>query len=243
VAEAATLAGLSAAEVDQRRRAGRVNAVARRSSRGAWSIVRSNVLTRFNAILGVLLVLVLVFGPPQDGLFGLVIVVNSAVGIVQELRAKRTLDALALVERAPVRVRRAGGEVSVPPEEVVVDDLVLLGSGARVPVDGDLAAVDGLEVDESLLTGEADAVDKEPRDEVLSGTFVVAGAGAFRAAKVGADAYAARLAAEASRFSLAPKRAEAAERFDMYSTFTNDCCSELEIRRLKPGASGQALSC
>ena len=203
VAQAATLAGLSAAEVDQRRRAGRVNAVARRSSRGAWSIVRSNVLTRFNAILGVLLVVVLVFGPPQDGLFGLVIVVNSAVGIVQVLRAKRTLDALALVERAPVRVRRAGGEVSVPPEEVVVDDVVLLGSGARVPVDGDLATVDGLEVDESLLTGEADAVAKRPGDRVMSGSFVVAGSGAYVATRVGPEAYANRLVAAVSRFDLA----------------------------------------
>jgi cation-transporting ATPase E len=185
VAEARTLTGLSAAQVDQRRRAGRANVVTRRSSRSVWSIVRANVLTRFNAILGVLLVLVLVFGPPQDGLFGLVIVVNSAVGIVQELRAKRTLDALALVERAPVRVRRADGETSVPPEEVVADELVLLGPGARIPVDGDLATVDGLEVDESLLTGEADPVAKHPGDAVMSGSFVVAGSGCYVATRVG----------------------------------------------------------
>jgi hypothetical protein len=85
-----------------------------------WAIVRANVLTRFNAIIGVLLAVVLVFGPPQDGLFGLVIVVNSAVGIVQELRAKRTLDALALLERVPVRVRRDAADASVPPEQLVV---------------------------------------------------------------------------------------------------------------------------
>jgi cation-transporting ATPase E len=142
--------------------------VDRRSSRGAWSIVCANVLTRFNAIIGVLLVVVLVFGPLQDGLFGLVIVVNSAVGIVQELRAKRILDTLALLERAPVRVRRDGQEASVPSEEVVVDDLVLLAAGARVPVDGELVTVDGLEVDESLLTGEADPVVKRAGDQVMS---------------------------------------------------------------------------
>jgi magnesium-transporting ATPase (P-type) len=128
--------GLTAAEVARRRVAGQVNLVARRTSRDAWAIVRANVFTRFNAIIGVLLAVVLVAGPLQDGLFGLVIVVNSAVGIVQELRAKRTLDALALLERAPVQVRRDGGEVSIPPEDVVVDDLVLLASGAKVPVDG-----------------------------------------------------------------------------------------------------------
>jgi cation-transporting P-type ATPase E len=199
----ATLDGLSTAEVAQRSRAGRSNAVTHRSSRGAWAIVRANVLTRFNAIIGVLLAVVLVFGAPQDGLFGLVIVVNSAVGIVQELRAKRTLDALALLERAPVRVRRDGAEVAVPPEEVVAGDLVLVGTGAKVPVDGEVVAVDGLEVDESLLTGEADPVPKQPGDGVLSGSFAVAGSGAFVATRVGDDAYANRLVAQARRFDLA----------------------------------------
>jgi cation-transporting ATPase E len=178
-------AGLTAAEVAQRRAAGRTNAVAVRSSRSGWSIVRANVLTRFNAIIGVLLGVVLVFGQPQDGLFGLVILVNSAVGIVQELRAKRTLDGLALLEQAPVRVRRDGSDADVAPDDVVVDDVVLLATGAKVPVDGDLLSADGLEVDESLLTGEADPVSKRLGDPLLSGSFVVAGAGAFVATKVG----------------------------------------------------------
>src|SRR5207248_7602812 len=82
--------------------------VTTRSSRSVWAILRANLFTRFNAIIGTLLVVVLIFGPPQDGLFGLVILVNSAVGIVQELRAKRTLDALALLDESPVRVRRGG---------------------------------------------------------------------------------------------------------------------------------------
>lgn len=119
---APALDGLSDAEVAQRRAAGQTNVVSRGTSRDAWAIVRANVFTRFNAIIGVLLAVVLVFGPLQDGLFGLVIVVNSAVGIVQELRAKRTLDALALLERTPVQVRRDGAEVSIAPEEVVLDD-------------------------------------------------------------------------------------------------------------------------
>jgi cation-transporting ATPase E len=195
--------GLTAAEVAQRRAAGQDNQVAVRTARSAWSIVRANVLTRFNAIIGVLLVVVLIFGAPQDGLFGLVILVNSAVGIVQELRAKRTLDGLALLEQAPVRVLRDGAETAVSPEEVVIDDVVLLATGAKVPVDGDLLTTGGLEVDESLLTGEADPVAKQPGDPLLSGSFVVAGAGAFVATKVGQDAYANRLVRDARRFELA----------------------------------------
>jgi cation-transporting ATPase E len=111
------------AEAARRRRLGPANVVTRRPSRSAWAVVRANVFTRFNAIIGVLLAVVLVFGQPQDGLFGLVIVVNSAVGIVQELRAKRTLDRLALLQRALVRVRRDGGEAAVPPEDLVVGEV------------------------------------------------------------------------------------------------------------------------
>jgi cation-transporting ATPase E len=102
-----------------------------------------------------------------------------------------------------VRVRRDGAEVGVTPEDVVVGDLVLLGAGAKVPVDGDLVAVEGLEVDESLLTGEADPVARRPGDRVLSGSFVVAGSGAFTATMVGEDAYANRLVVQARRFDLA----------------------------------------
>jgi cation-transporting ATPase E len=198
-----TIAGLSAAEAALRRAAGQGNVVTHRSSRSAWEIVRSNVLTRFNAIIGVLLVAGLMFGAPQDALFGLVIVVNSAVGIVQELRAKRSLDALALLDAAPVTVRRDDVEVEVPPEEVVLGDLVVLWPGAKIPVDGEVTAATGLEVDESLLTGEADPVDKQPGDALLSGSFVTAGHGDYVALAVGAQAYANRLVAQVQRFDLA----------------------------------------
>jgi cation-transporting P-type ATPase E len=194
--------GLTAEEVARQRRAGRVNVVARSSSRTAWAIIRTNVLTRFNAIIGVLLAVVLVFGPPQDGLFGLVVVVNSAVGIVQELRAKRTLDRLALLERAAVRVIRDRTQQTIPPEEVVVGDLVLLTAGESVPVDGEVAMASGLEVDESLLSGEADPVTKGLGDTLLSASFVVAGSGAITATHVGVAAYAHALVAEARRFDL-----------------------------------------
>lgn len=198
--------GLSADEVAQRVARGAVNAAPQRGSRTVAQILRANLLTRFNALIGALCVLVLIIGHPIDALFGWVIVINSAVGVVQELRAKRTLDRLALVGQAPVRVCRDGRESPIAPGEVVLDDLVLLGPGDKVPVDGQVHDADGLEIDESLLTGEADPVTKNPGDEVLSGSFVVAGHGGFTATRVGTEAYAARLAADASRF--APARSQ-----------------------------------
>ncbi|MFB4296409.1 HAD-IC family P-type ATPase [Actinomadura sp. NTSP31] len=200
---AAAERGLTAAEVRERVAAGRSNDVPRRSSRSVPEIVRANVLTRFNALIGSLLVLVLIFGEWQDGLFGLVIVANSAIGSVQELRAKRTLDRLAVIGETPVRVRRDGTVREIAQQEIVLDELIVLGPGDRIVVDGDVVASTGLEVDESLLTGEADPVRKPPGAHVRSGSFVVAGGGAFTAAKVGRDAYAARLVEEASQFSLA----------------------------------------
>ncbi|WP_433445536.1 HAD-IC family P-type ATPase [Nonomuraea sp. CA-141351] len=181
----------------------KANHVPRRSSRSLSAIVRANVFTLFNLVIGVLWALVLIFGEWQDSLFGLVIVANVLIGIVQELRAKRTLDKLAVINEAPVRVRRDGREQQVQPRQVVLGDLVLLGPGDRLLVDGEVVESDGLEVDESLLTGEADPVHKRPGDQVLSGSFAVAGAGSFVATRVGTDAYAVKLAEEASRFHLA----------------------------------------
>ncbi|MEV4096865.1 HAD-IC family P-type ATPase [Streptosporangium saharense] len=195
--------GLTTAEVEKRTALGQVNEVGRRSSRSLSAIVRANVLTLFNAVIAALWVVIMIFGQWQDGLFGLVIVANSAIGIVQELRAKRTLDRLAVVNEAPVRVRRDGEEAEIPPRKVVLGDLVLLCPGDRLLVDGKVMESGGLEIDESLLTGEADPVHKAPGDRVLSGSFVVAGTGSYVATEVGDDAYAARLAKEASAFGLA----------------------------------------
>ncbi|MGI8330226.1 HAD-IC family P-type ATPase [Actinomadura scrupuli] len=195
--------GLTDEQVAQREAAGQVNDVPRRSSRSVRDIVRANVLTRFNAIIGALFVLIMIFGQWQDGLFGGIIIANTAIGIIQELRAKRTLDQLAVVGETPVRARRDGRVRELGQREIVLGDLLLVGSGDRVVVDGEISESEGLEVDESLLTGEADPVHKRPGDPVMSGSFVVAGNGAFTATKVGRDAYAAALVEEASRFSLA----------------------------------------
>ncbi|WP_336085967.1 cation-translocating P-type ATPase [Nocardia sp. SSK8] len=194
--------GLTAAQVEQRRRDGRTNDVPARASRSVREIVRANVFTRINAILGVLLLLVLSTGSIIDGMFGLLIVANSAVGIIQEVRAKRTLDQLAIVSQAKPTVRRDGVAQQVSPGEVVLDDLIELGPGDQIVVDGEIEEASALEIDESLLTGEADPIDKGIGAPVMSGSFVVAGSGAYRATKVGKDAYAAKLAEEASKFTL-----------------------------------------
>lgn len=195
-------AGLSAAEVAARVADGRVNKLPSRSGRSTGQIVRANVLTRVNAILFVLFCLVMVTGHWVQGAFGLLIVANSCIGIIQELRAKRTLDSLAVVGEAHPTVIRAGVRVSIQQDDVVLDDLIAVGPGDQIVVDGAVVDEDYLEVDESMLTGESDPVGKGLGDPVFSGSYVVAGSGVYRAQKVGADAYAAQLTAQASRFTL-----------------------------------------
>jgi cation-transporting ATPase E len=194
--------GLTDAEVRERVARGLVNGGDDRTSRTYGEIIRANVLTRFNAILGTMLVIVLAVGSPADALFGIILVVNSLIGIVQEVRAKRTLDQLAVLAAPRARVVRNGDVLECAVEEVVLDDLVDLRTGDQVPADGIVRVNTGLDVDESLLTGESDAVDKAVGAEVLSGSFVVAGAGRFQATRVGAEAYARQLATEARQFSL-----------------------------------------
>ncbi len=194
--------GLTDAEVADRRARGQSNTLPPRSGRTTASIIKANVFTRINAILTVLLVIVLATGSWINAAFGLLIIVNSAIGIVQELRAKRTLDSLAVLGEAKPMVRRATITRPLDRDELVLDDLVEIGPGDQIVVDGEVVEADHLEVDESLLTGENDPEPKPPGAQVLSGSFVVAGSGAYRTTKVGADAYAAQLTAEASRFTL-----------------------------------------
>ncbi len=204
--------GLGPEEVRERVERGQTNGGAQPTSRSLAEILRANVLTRFNAILGALLVAILAVGHPQDGLFGIVLVSNALIGIVQELRAKRTLDRLAVLSAPRARVRRDGREVELAVEEVVLDDIVVLASGDQVVADGVVVAAAGLELDESLLSGESDPLDKRPGDQVLSGSFAVAGRGLYRTTAVGPEAYARKLAAEARRF--APARSELMDGID-----------------------------
>ena len=195
-------AGLTDAEVAQRVADGKTNDVPTRAARTVSEIVRANVFTRINAILGVLLIIVLSTGSVINGAFGLLIIANSAIGIIQELRAKQTLDKLAIVGQTKPLVRRQSGTTAVLPNEVVLDDIIELGPGDQIVVDGEIVEETNLEVDESLLTGEADPIAKDAGDQVMSGSFVVAGSGAYRATKVGREAYAAKLAEEASKYTL-----------------------------------------
>jgi len=194
--------GLTTAEVEERRRRGLTNDVPDPTSRSVADIVRANVLTPFNFLLGTLLVIILAVGEYRDALFGIVLVLNALIGIVQEVRSKRSLDRLALLNAPRAAVIRDGTAVELATRELVLDDVIVLSTGDQIAVDGRVLLTTGLEVDESLLTGEADPVDKQTGDDVQSGSFVVSGSGRIVATAVGAESYAFRLASEARRFSL-----------------------------------------
>jgi magnesium-transporting ATPase (P-type) len=194
--------GLSGEQVAARVAAGQVNRVGSGPSRTVGEIARANVLTRFNALLGGLLLVILVVGPFQDALFGLLLVANSGIGIIQELRAKYALERLTVLQAPGARAVRDGVVSAVPLDGLVVDDIVVLDAGDQVVVDGVVVLAQGLEVDESLLTGEAEPVDKAVGAQVRSGSFAAAGHGWYRAVHVGQEAYAVALAAQARRFVL-----------------------------------------
>ena len=195
--------GLTAADVADRERQGLVNHADDRTSRSFVEIARANLLTRFNAILATMFVLILVFGEARDSLFGIVLVTNALLGIVQEWRAKRMLDRLAVLSAPHARVVREGEVRAIAVDDVVLDDLLEIHAGDQLVADGIVCTSDGMEIDESLLTGESEPLAKEVDAEVLSGSIVVAGTGRFQATRVGPDAYARRLATEARRFTLA----------------------------------------
>ena len=195
-------AGLSSAEVAERRSRGLANEAGERTSRSVAEILRANILTRFNFILGALLAVILVAGQPQDALFGIVLVTNALIGIGQELRAKLTLDRLAVLSAPRVQVVRDGTPHEIAVAELVAGDLVHLRPGDQLVADGVMRTSASLQADESLLTGESEPVGKRAGDQVLSGSFVVAGSGSYQATEVGAAAYARKLAAEARRFTL-----------------------------------------
>src|SRR5215831_9718249 len=195
-------AGLNSAQVAERRARGLTNLGGEHTSRSVAHILRANILTRFNLILGVLLAVILAVGQPQDALFGIVLVTNALIGIGQELRAKRTLDRLAVLSAPKVRVIRDGAPRDIAVDDVVADDLVDLRAGDQLVADGVVRDSANLQADESLLTGESEPVDKRAGDRLLSGSFVVAGSGDYQATGVGAEAYARKLAAQARRFTL-----------------------------------------
>jgi cation-transporting ATPase E len=194
--------GLSSAEADKRLR--KLGAPEETSSRSTSSIVAGNVFTLFNAIIGVFFVLDLGLGLYADSLFGLIAVINSYIGIRQELKAKATLDELAVLVAPRAKVVRDGAVTEVLATEIVPGDVVRVEPGDQLVADGEVAASRGMTLDESMLTGEADGIRKGDGDRVLSGSFCVSGSGHYVVDAVREESYAGKLAGEARAFRHPP---------------------------------------
>ena len=189
--------GLSARQVTRRVEAGDVNKLPEGNTPTVADVIRRHVLTLFNLINLALAAAVIFVGSPRNALFLGLAVVNTVMGIAQELRAKATLDKLDVLSRSKVTVLREGQPVKVDLDELVLDDLVYLKAGSQVYADGVVIVAEGLEVDESLLTGEADRLKKLPGDALLSGSFLTAGTGMMQLTAVGVNSYANALTAKA----------------------------------------------
>lgn len=189
--------GLTSKEVVQRIESGQSNAVKTSSSRSVQDIVRANVFTLFNGIIFAAMVLVLITGSWRDAVFGFVIIINTGIGIVTELRAKRTLDKLSILVASEFLVRRDGKDVEVPHNEIVLDDLLWIRAGEQVPADGQIIQTWGLELDESMLTGESRTVRHKVGEQVYSGATAVSGMALVKVNAVGSHSYAATLTAQA----------------------------------------------
>ena len=199
---------------------GQVNDVRDTGSRSLSSIIRSNTLTPFNALIGTLWIAMMIVAPWQDALFGFVIVFNTLIGTIQEYRSARTLAKLSLLNEARPTVIRDGREAQVGLRELVVDDLVLISTGDQIAVDGDVLQAAGCEIDESLLTGEADPVPKAAGDELLSGSFVVSGSARYRVTRVGSESFAGRLTLQARQFqTTSSELRDSINRFIRYVSF------------------------
>ncbi|MGZ4334618.1 MAG: HAD-IC family P-type ATPase [Gaiellaceae bacterium] len=191
--------GLSSGEV-ARRLAAQPPAEPSGSTRSHASIVRANVLTVFNLILAFFGAITLIFGSWQDALFLGILVANTLVGIVQEIRAKNALDRLSALVAPTATVLRDGHALRLPREEIVEGDLVALEPGDQLIGDGRVESSAGLLLDESILSGESEAVRHGPGDELHSGSFVAEGSGRYTLTAVGAASYAERVTGEARRF-------------------------------------------
>jgi cation-transporting P-type ATPase E len=194
--------GLSSAEAAKRLR--KLGSPPDTSSRSVSSIVAGNVFTLFNAIIGVFFVLILSLGLIADAVFGAIAIVNSYIGIRQELKAKKTLDELAVLVAPHAKVVRDGAAVSLLAEEIVPGDVIAIEPGDQLVADGEVIASRGMTLDESMLTGEADGIRKDAGDRALSGSFCIAGSGRYLVDAVREESYAGKLAGEAKAFRHPP---------------------------------------
>lgn len=195
------LVGLTTAEADQRRAAGQSNDVEIRTGRTYGRIVRDNVFNFINNLFYFLGILLLVLGKPLDA-FAVVFVIgaNTIISLVQEIRAKRVMDKIAILMRPKAEVLRDGQLVEIDPSQVVLGDVLRLEPGDQVVVDGPMIGEGRMEVDESLLTGESDPVTKHPGDDLMSGSFCMTGGGYYEASRVGLDSFANKLTAKATAY-------------------------------------------
>ena len=190
--------GLTMAQVKERQQSGWANDPVESPTKTVGQIVRSNVFTFFNFIFIVLAALLIIVGSVEDLLFLLIAMANTGIGILQQLRSKQTIDKLNLLAAPRANVVREGHLGSVPAAHLVRDDVAELCSGDQIPADATVLAGQ-VQVNEALITGEADAIVKNPGDALLSGSFVVAGRCRARLDRVGADSYAAKLTLEAKK--------------------------------------------
>lgn len=188
--------GLTAAEVNARIEAGKINIADDSSDRTTGKIIRDNLLTYFNFIFLVITVLLCIAGAFRDLTFLPIIIGNILIGIVQELRAKKTLDKMKILNAGHAVVIREGKRQKVTAEELVIDDLIWLSSGDAICADSVVVSGE-ITVNESMLTGEADGIVKKENEELLSGSFVVSGEGYARLTRVGNDSYISKLTNEA----------------------------------------------
>ena len=193
------LTGLTDEQVNERIEQGKVNADENPNTRTYKQIVRENTLTFFNFLNLVLLILVLMVGSYKNAFFVGIIIINTLIGIAQEIRAKKTIDKLAILTAKKSIVIREGKKWTVPTEDLVLDDLVCLKTGDQVPADAKVLE-GSVEVNESLLTGESDNLPKNVGDELFSGSFVTSGEACCQIIHVGKDNYAAQITSEAKEF-------------------------------------------
>lgn len=189
------LTGLTAQEVEERRARGKGEKAAEKITKSRGRIVRDNICTLFNFLNFLIAGLLFAAGAYSNMLFIAIIILNILIGIAQELKAKKLVDELSILNRPVVRVRRDGRELQIAPEEVVKDDLLVLESGSQVCNDAEVVSGQ-LEVNESLLTGESDAVGKEKGGKLYSGSFILSGKAYARVIHVGGENYASRLVDE-----------------------------------------------
>ena len=193
----AGLEGLTASEVQRKIEDGQINQVEENLLKSDKEIIKENTINIFNILNFVLALLVLLVGSPKNTLFFGVVVINTLIGIIQELRAKHTIDKLSVLAKTKAVVLRDGRLQQIDQEDIVLGDILYLRNGDQIPVDGNLLAGAGVEVDESLLTGEADRVQKAQRDKLFSGSFVTAGECFYQGTAVGKENFAEQLTSEA----------------------------------------------